>query len=68
MRPCFHLIDDRMGFDLTIWHVTRWTGTVQNRQPDEHDEITLLAETELRDLSYADKSHLNVLLQILGAI
>lgn len=65
--PVLHLIDDRTGFDLIVWHVTRWTGTVQNRQPEEHDEVSWLAEAELRDLNYADESYPTVLLQILGA-
>ena len=53
--PVLHLIDDRTDFDLVVWHATRWTGTVQNRQLEEHDEVSWLAEAELRDLNYADK-------------
>lgn len=65
--PVLHLIDDRTGFDLIVWHVTSWTGTVQNCQLEEHDEVSWRAEAELRDLDYADKSYLTVLHQILGA-
>lgn len=47
--PVLHLIDDRTGFDLIVWHVTSWTGTVQNCQLEEHDEVSWRAEAELRD-------------------
>jgi len=63
-----HLIDDGTGFDLTVWHITSWKGTVRNRQPEEHDEVSWLAEAELRHLvpNLADRRYLTVLLQILG--
>ena len=66
-EPVLHLIDDGTGFDLTVWHVTSWKGTVQNLQPEEHDDVSWLAEAELRDLNYADKSYPTVLLELLGA-
>ena len=64
-EPVLHLIDDGTGFDLTVWHITSRKGTVQNRQADEHDEVSWLAEAELRHLNLADKSYLTVHLQIL---
>jgi mutator protein MutT len=66
-EPVLHLIDDETGFDLTVWHITSWTGTVRNRQPAEHDEVSWVAEPVLRHLDYADTSYLTVLLQILRA-
>lgn len=66
-EPVLHLIDDGTGLDLTVWHITSWKGAVQNRQPEEHDEVRWLAEAELRDLNLADESYLTVLRQILGA-
>ena len=65
--PVLHLIDEGTGLDLTVWHITKWKGTVQNRQPEEHDEISWLAEAELEDLDFADASYLTVLLHILRA-
>ena len=66
-EPVLHLIDDGTGFDLTVWHVTSWKGTVQNRQAEEHDEVSWMAAAELRDLNYADESYFTVLLELLGA-
>ena len=65
-EPVLHLVDDGTGFDLTVWHITSWKGTVQNRQPEEHDEVRWLAEAELRQINLADRRYLTVLLQILG--
>ena len=65
-EPVLHLDDDGTGFDLTVWHITSWRGKVQNRQPEEHDEVSWLAEAELRDLNYADESYLTVLLELLA--
>lgn len=63
--PVLHRIDAVTGLDLTVWLVTSWQGTVENRQPEEHDAVGWFTAKELRPLSFADSSYLPLLEQIL---
>ena len=64
-EPVLHLRDESTGFDLTVWQITSWQGTVANLQADEHDEVGWFTETELSQLSFADRSYLSLLEQVL---
>ena len=56
-----------IGRQTGVGIITSWKGTVQNRRPEENDEVSWLGKAEQRDLNHADKSHLTVLVQILRA-
>lgn len=44
--------ETQAGLELTVWLVTRWTGTVANRQPHEHDELAWFARHEVSRLAF----------------
>jgi 8-oxo-dGTP diphosphatase len=50
--PLIEKIGDNL--DLTVWVCTSWRGTVENRQPQEHDEINWFAREDLPGLTMAD--------------
>lgn len=60
-----HLTDRDAGFDLTVWLVTNWAGTVENRQSEEHDLIGWFEVKDLPALDFADSSYLPLLQRLL---
>ena len=64
-EPVLHLIDRDTGFDLTVWLVRNWAGTVENRQSDEHDLIGWFEVKDLPALEFADNSYLPLLQRLL---
>ena len=60
-----HLIDRDTGFDLTVWLVTNWAETVENRQSEEHDLIGWFDVEDLPALDFADSSYLPLLQRLL---
>jgi 8-oxo-dGTP diphosphatase len=54
--------------DLTIstWLITKWTGEVSNRAPDEHDELGWFSLTELAQLSLAAPELIDLCTSALG--
>jgi mutator protein MutT len=51
--------------NLTVWECTAWTGAIENRQPDEHDEIAWFTRAELDALTLADSSYRAILRRLL---
>lgn len=64
-EPVLHLTDRDAGFDLTVWLVTNWAGTVENRQSEEHDLIGWFEVKDLPALDFADSSYLPLLQRLL---
>lgn len=64
--PMFRLVDPNASFDLTVWVLRSWKGTVQNRQPDEHDRLGWFGADELAGLTFADDRYLELLGRILA--
>jgi 8-oxo-dGTP diphosphatase len=67
--PCqavHRIVRDDAQLDLTLFAVTSWTGTVTNRQPEEHDEIAWVAADDLASRTLADESY-HAILQVLLA-
>lgn len=64
--PVVHLSRPESGLDLTVWLITEWQGSVENRQPTEHDDIAWFGITELHSLELADRTYLSMLERILG--
>jgi mutator protein MutT len=64
--PVLHVSDTGTGLDLTIWVVAEWHGRVENRQPDEHDDVAWFGAAELRGLELADRRYLSLLEHILA--
>lgn len=56
--PVLHISDTSAGLDLTIWVIAEWQGEVQNRQPDEHDDIAWFGPLDLPSLELADRRYL----------
>jgi 8-oxo-dGTP diphosphatase len=54
-------------FRLTVWVVTRWSGTPVNRAVDEHDAISWVKATDLEGLSLAHPSYAELLRDVLSA-
>ena len=48
----FRLVDGE-GFRMTVWTVTSWTGSPNNRATREHDDLRWVALDELEDLLLA---------------
>jgi 8-oxo-dGTP diphosphatase len=65
--PVLRVCDTGSGFDLTIWVVADWQGTVQNCQPDEHDNIGWFGPLDLPNVEFADEHYLPLLERILAA-
>jgi mutator protein MutT len=65
--PVFHRSDAGTGLDLTVWLITEWQGSPENRQPSEHDDIAWFGITELHNLKLADTSYLSLLERVLGS-
>jgi 8-oxo-dGTP diphosphatase len=66
-EPVLRLDEASTGLGLIVWHVTRWRGVAENRQPEEHDQIDWFAEQELGGLDLAHPSYLSLLQRLLGA-
>jgi mutator protein MutT len=64
--PVVQLSDPGTGLDLSVWLITDWVGSVENRQPSEHDDIGWFGTIELRDLELAHESYLSILERILA--
>lgn len=64
--PVLCLRRPETGLDLTVWLVTRWNGTVENRQAEEHDEIAWFRVEELAGLDFADDSYLPLIQGLLA--
>jgi 8-oxo-dGTP diphosphatase len=57
LRPLEH----EPGFELWIWVVTAWKGSVTNRAPEEHDELRWLDADGWSALSLAHREYDTVL-------
>ena len=64
-EPVLRRTDQDIGVDVTVWLVTTWAGTVENRQPDEHDLIGWFEAKDLPALEFADGSYLPLLRRLL---
>jgi 8-oxo-dGTP pyrophosphatase MutT (NUDIX family) len=40
------------GLELVVWVLTAWTGTVENRSPEEHSELRWFRRSEIEGLAY----------------
>ncbi len=69
------VVDDPTPFDVTIddpalelyaFVVTRWSGEVMNRAPEEHDALGWFTGAELADLVLADPAYLPILRGLLA--
>lgn len=49
------------SYDLRIFSVSDWSGTVKNRATDEHDDLNWFTEHELATLTLADPETLNII-------
>jgi 8-oxo-dGTP diphosphatase len=65
-EPILHRIDVDADIDMTIWESTLWTGTVENEQIHEHDQIGWFRSDELEALSFADSSYLGLFQALLA--
>jgi len=63
--PVLHLHDSASGFDLLVWVVDSWSGDVENRQIEEHDQIRWFGADELSDLAFADRSYPSLIRRLL---
>jgi hypothetical protein len=52
--------------DLTVRVCASWSGSIENRQPEEHDAIGWFGVDELDSLEFADNSYLLILQRVLG--
>lgn len=51
--------------NLTVWECTAWTGAIENRQLDEHDQIAWFTRADLDALTLADSSYRAILKRLL---
>ena len=65
--PVLHLRDTGAGLDLTIWVIEEWRGSVENRRPDEHDEIGWFGSLDLAGVTFPDGRYLPLLEHILAS-
>jgi 8-oxo-dGTP diphosphatase len=65
--PVLHMVDEDSDFDLTVWESTSWTGSVENRQQEEHDAIGWFSTSELDKLDFADDAYPELLRRLLSA-
>lgn len=63
--PILHKVDDQAGLDLALWESRAWTGSVENRQPHEHDAIGWFRADQLDGLDFADPCYLRLLQDLL---
>jgi 8-oxo-dGTP diphosphatase len=54
------------GFDMWIWLLDSWTGTVSNTAPDEHDDLAWVDVAGLAGLALGDPSYLALLTEVLA--
>lgn len=52
-EPVGHVKDGTAGLDLWVYAVSAWEGCVENRQPDEHDELGWFGPRQLTELRLA---------------
>jgi 8-oxo-dGTP diphosphatase len=61
MVALLHKKEPAAHLELGLFAVRSWSGSVENRQPSEHDEIGWFARHELAGLQYADPGYLDLL-------
>jgi 8-oxo-dGTP pyrophosphatase MutT (NUDIX family) len=44
-------------FDMRVWLITEWIGTLENAAPDEHDRLGWFSGSEVDALKLADESY-----------
>jgi hypothetical protein len=49
-------------FDARVFLVERWSGSPENRAPEEHDDLRWFSEEELNGLVLADPDLLDIVL------
>jgi 8-oxo-dGTP diphosphatase len=54
-------------FDLRIWLIDSWNGTVRNAAPDEHDDLAWVRRADLDALVLAEPDYLALLTKALAA-
>ena len=64
-NPFLHLSDADAGLDLTVWVVAEWRGKVENRRPDEHDDVGWFELDDLHSVELADGRYLSLLETVL---
>jgi 8-oxo-dGTP diphosphatase len=60
------IVRDDAQLDLALFAVTSWTGTVTNRQHEEHDEIAWFSVDDLASLTLADESYHSIVRELLA--
>jgi 8-oxo-dGTP diphosphatase len=56
LEPPFAVID-APDFDMPIWLLTEWTGSISNATPREHDQLAWYAASEVSGLRFFDDSY-----------
>lgn len=55
-------------FDMQVWLIEAWTGSLVNAAPDEHDAIAWFTKDALGELSLAHDSYLAMFSRVLSSI
>ena len=64
-EPLTTLTDDALSITLTVWRVTKWTGTITNGAPEEHSELRWFTLAEIDGLAFPHPSYPALLEQVL---
>jgi 8-oxo-dGTP diphosphatase len=56
------------GFDLAIYRVPTWEGTVRKLDRQEHDALDWFSKDQLRDLPLAHPAYLSLFLNVLDGV
>jgi 8-oxo-dGTP diphosphatase len=65
LRAIQRTVHPDTGLVLRIFLVTSWTGAVENRQPEEHDQMGWFSVDELSTLTLAEDSYVSLLQELL---
>jgi mutator protein MutT len=63
--PWRRIVDEERGFELWLWTVTRWQGTVRNLARGEHERLGWFAASELGSLDLALADYTSLLTEAL---
>ena len=62
--PTELFVDDDV--ELDIWVVDEWEGSIENRCPDEHDDLRWVTAAEARGLELADEEYIELIDRLLA--
>ena len=63
--PFTTLHDNDRGISLTVWRVTRWSGAIENRAPDEHGALGWFGAHEISRLEFPHPGYVELITAVL---